>query len=466
MAFPKNFPTQTPKLKPKKNLSAAQKLKKHKGKQANKTKSLHNAATDRIIKDVNKYDGPIKPSERITGVDPDTGINKVDLKRPTSLEMEIIGPGAEKLSADQRFEMVNDFIREAEEDPELLDRLNPIAQLAIEKHSQGKDIYPNRPDPTEKIDMALPEGADYIEPGDQVIPFTPKQLDEIEFGEDAANQILQNLLERNTPETEQQFGMPVVGRNAEGYTAESLWHGLTEGKGVEAFALPGYRYARGSFSDGDFSGMNYPRGSSTDQHEAKHLTLQHNANPAVRARPDIDRYAKRYIEDARIEAAAKEMGIDTNTPQWENQVPQEIIEDIQYSIPDEANITAGNYSEDIPRTTWLNNESAEGGMVSQDTLGDMSTWDHYINNSAEMMAEMANLKHKRAYENGFKARDNTYEGDMQLLDDLLKSPRSRSEEGFRKIHDALNSKERDNLQQMWYRLGENKQPNLKQALLS
>jgi hypothetical protein len=160
------------------------------------------------------------------------------------------------------------------------------------------------------------------------------------------------------------------------------------------------------------------------------------------------------------------MGVDTNTPKWENQIPEHVIAEVQQSIPNDANITQGNYSEDIPRTTWLNNESAEGGIVSEDTLGEMNSWDHYINNSAEMMAEMANLKHKRAYENGLKARDNTYEGDMNLLDNLLKSPRSRSEEGFRKIHDALNPKERDNLQQMWYRLGENKQPNMKQALMS
>ena len=83
-----------------------------------------------------------------------------------------------------------------------------------------------------------------------------------------------------------------------------------------------------------------------------------------------------------------------------------------------------------------------------------------------MTADLAPLKKERAYANGVEGRDNTYEGDMNLLDNLLKSPRSRSEEGFRKIHDALNPKERDNLQQMWYRLGENKQPNMKQALMS
>ena len=173
MAVPKNLlkhiPTD-PKFKPKKKLSAAQQLKKHQGKQAKKTKSLHDAATDQTIRDVNKYDGLRRPSDRMTGVDPDTGINKVDLKRPTSLEIEILGPGIETLSADQRFDMVEDFIYRAGEDPELMEGLSPIAQLAIEKHSQGKDIFPNRTDPTEQIDMALPEGADYIEPGDQVIP--------------------------------------------------------------------------------------------------------------------------------------------------------------------------------------------------------------------------------------------------------------------------------------------------------
>jgi hypothetical protein len=180
------------------------------------------STTDRIIKDVNKYEGPIKPSERLDS-------DGYKDKRPTSLEVEILGPGIESLSADQRFDMVNDWIRRAEEDPELLEELTAISQLAVEKHSQGKDIYPNRPDPTEKLDVSLPEGAGYIDPGDQVIPFSPQQLDEIEFGEDASKQILQNLMERNTPTTEQQFGMPVVGRNAEGYTSESLWHGLTAG---------------------------------------------------------------------------------------------------------------------------------------------------------------------------------------------------------------------------------------------
>lgn len=481
MAVPKNLLkalSQQPKLKPK---SKAVKAAKKKGK---KTISVDLARRKQITKDVNKYDGPTRPSERLDGPYSD----EYQFKRPTSLETEIYEilenqgenitehpeffEGLGEMEADDRYDMVNTYINkylldgsfEDGFDPDAMAAHGPMSQLAIRRHLEGKDIYPKRQDHIEHVDMALPAGAEYIEPGDQVIPFTPRELDEVQFGEDAAKQILGNLLERNDSTSQQQFGMPVIGPNAEGYTSPSLWHGLTDAQGTEAFALPGFGYARGRFADRHFG--KYQRSGDIPQHEAGHLKFQHKANPEAKARPDIDKYANKYLLDARLKKAAEKYGLDTSTDGWHDELPPEIYMSVHQSIPDEANITAGNYSEDIPRTTWLNNESAEGGMVTEQTLGEMDNWDHYINNSAEMMAEMGNNKHVRAYENGVKGRDNTYDGDMKLLDDMIKKPRTDSEAGFGKIHNALNPKEREQLELMFYRLGENKQPNLKQALLS
>lgn len=481
MAVPKNLLkalSQQPKAKPK---SKAVKAAKKKGK---KTKSLDLATRERITKDVNKYDGPARPSERLDGPVSD----EYEFKRPTALEQEIydilqnqgenitnhpdFSEGLGEMEADARYDMVNKYIEkylldgsvEDGFDPDAMAEFGPMSQLAIRRHLEGKDIYPKRPDHIEKVDMSLPQGADYIEPGDQVIPFTPMELDEIQFGEDAAKQILSNLLERNDATSQQQFGMPVVGKNAEGYTSPSLWHGLVDAQDVEAFALPGFGYARGKFADNNFG--KFQRTGDIPQHEAKHLTYQHKVNPEAKARPDIDKYANKYLLDMRLKKAAEDYGIDTSNPDWFDELPEKIYYEVYESIPNETNITQGNFAEEIPRTTWLNNESAEGGMVNEDTLGEMDSWDHYINNSAEMMAEMGNNKHKRAYENGVEGRDNTYDGDMKLLDDMIKKPRNQSEAGFGKIHNALNPKEREQLELMFFRLGENKQPNLKQALMS
>ena len=449
MAVPRNFP----KFKPKPN-KGIKNLKKHKAKKVAATQSLHNAATDRIVKDVNKYNGPLRPSERM----PDP-----DMKRVTSLEQELLGDTAEYMDADQRYDEVNKILREMEDSPEMLDDLTPITRIAVKRHMEGKDIFPNRADPfPEKY---LPEGIDPIEPGDQVIPFSPSELKTEEFGKEASDQIRQNLLERNDSTSEQQFGQPVVGQGAEGYDLESLWYGLTAGDGVEAFAMPGARTARGRFSDGNYQSA-YPRGSSTDQHEAGHLAYQHRKNLNSKVRPDIEKYGKHYLQESRMKKRAEELGLDTSTDDFYEKMPDQDAQSIMESIPNEENITFGNYPEDIPRTTWLNNHTAaDSSQEFLQGLG-MTRWDHYINNSAEMMAEMSNIKHKRAYENGFKGRDNTYEGDMNLLEGLMESPRSKSEEGFRKIHNALKPEEQQNLKNMWFRLGENEQPSLKKALMS
>ena len=96
----------------------------------------------------------------------------------------------------------------------------------------------------------------------------------------------------------------------------------------------------------------------------------------------------------------------------------------------------------------------------------MNSWDHYINNPAELMVETAVNKHERAYANGVEGRDNTFKGDMKILEDMIENPRNQSEAGFGKIRNALNPEEQKQLDLMFWRLGENKQPNLKKALMS
>ena len=482
MAVPKNLLkalSNQPKAKPK---SKAVKAAKKKGKKA---KNMDLGRREFITKAVNEYDGPVRPSERLDGPHSD----EYQFKRPTSLEQEIYDilrdqkenitdhpdffEGLEEMEADDRYDMVNKYIEkylldgsvEDGFDPDAMAEFGPMSQLAIRRHLDGKDIYPPLvPDHIQYVNFAMPRGADFIEAGDQVIPFTPKELDEVKFGKDAANQILQNLLERNDSTSQQQFGMPVIGKNAEGYTSPSLWHGLVDAQDVEAFALPGYGYARGRFSERNFDP--FQRTADIPQHEAKHLALQHRSNPEAKVRPDIDKYAKNYILEQRLKKAAEDYGIDTSNKDWFDEMPEDLYEEVYESIPHERDITAGNYPEEIPRTTWLNNQTAEGGVVSQGTLEDMNSWDHYINNPAELMVETAVNKHERAYANGVEGRDNTFKGDMKILEDMIKNPRNQSEAGFGKIRNALNPEEQKQLDLMFWRLGENKQPNLKKALMS
>jgi hypothetical protein len=484
MAVPKNLLKALPPI-PKgspKKLTHAQKLAKLKKAKAKKAKagdkvvlSTNEARVNQITRDVDKYEGPVKPSERLKGLD-------YSGKRPTSLEAEVFamdGVSYEEMAkrdADYRYEFVNNFIkRELQDgsfedgfDPDKMAQLSPLAQLGIRRHVEGKDIYPNRLDPMEKTDFETP-AAGYADPGDQAIPFTPHQLDEIAYGEDAAKQILQNLLERNTAATEKEFGMPVVGRNAEGYTRPSLWTGLID-EGLEAFALPGMGMARGRFSEprtltDSFSG--FPRGANTGLHEGSHLTYQDRI-AGQKPRADIEKYGKDYVHEVRAKQAAKDQGIDLKQGDWYEQIQNYTREKIGSELPGPDEITYGAFDEndEIPRTTWLNRESAKSPEDFTNAFWKMRPWHHYTNNSAEMMADLAPLKKERAYANGVEGRENTYEGDMQLFDDLLKSPKNETEEGVGRIFNALKPEEQDNFEKMWYRLGENKQPNLKQALMS
>ena len=90
----------------------------------------------------------------------------------------------------------------------------------------------------------------------------------------------------------------------------------------------------------------------------------------------------------------------------------------------------------------------------------------YFNNSAEMMAELAPQKYSRAYEFGPSKRDNTYEGDMKLMEQMFESPRTDTEGFIKTIYEGLDDNNQKAFRDMFYRLGENKQPNLKQALMS
>ena len=135
--------------------------------------------------------------------------------------------------------------------------------------------------------------------------------------------------------------------------------------------------------------------------------------------------------------------------------------------------TGEGVHKDVGRTTWLNKDSARGGLKglneSLNKLGLSNATRNfplYFNNATEMLAELQPQKHTRAMEFGPSKRDNTYEGDMKIMEQMFENPRTETEGYIKTIYEGLDSNNQQSVRHMFYRLGENKQPNLKQGLMS
>jgi len=85
----------------------------------------------------------------------------------------------------------------------------------------------------------------------------------------------------------------------------------------------------------------------------------------------------------------------------------------------------------------------------------------YHNTYPEMLAQAAEAKHRRLYDsNGHqsaevrvRSRDNTFEGDMEVLDHIVNFPENESEEAISTVFKYLPENEKNRFREMFYRLG-------------
>ena len=85
----------------------------------------------------------------------------------------------------------------------------------------------------------------------------------------------------------------------------------------------------------------------------------------------------------------------------------------------------------------------------------------YHNQYAEMLAQAAEAKHRRLYDNNSHQsaevrvlnRDNTFDGDMEVLDSIVNFPENEAEEAISTIFKYLPENEKNRFREMFYRLG-------------
>lgn len=85
----------------------------------------------------------------------------------------------------------------------------------------------------------------------------------------------------------------------------------------------------------------------------------------------------------------------------------------------------------------------------------------YHNQYAEMLAQAAEAKHRRLYDsNGHqssevrvRSRDNTFEGDQEVLDQIVNFPENEAEEAISTIFKYLPENEKNRFREMFFRLG-------------
>lgn len=373
----------------------------------------------------------------------------------------------EKMPYDDKVQMMQEEIDAlSPETKEFYRKTKPEIFTGIEKFEQGKDIFNGEAFRSRNVSSTYDINDELLIPeGDEAYAASPYDFHKNDnvYGEKGADQIKQNLIERNTGETEQEFGMPIVGRNAEGYTTKNIIHTHNptndKGESVGAYWLGnGKRYIRGPYDS--MARDPGSTGASFLGHENAHATHL-SPSDGSDLRYDVKNYGEDLHRDAIARDYIEETGQDPTQFANENRVNRTQL------------ATGEGVHPNVGRTTWLNVDSARGGMNGlKETLNKLGldsatrNFPLYFNNSAEMVAELAPQKYSRAYEFGPSKRDNTYEGDMKLLDQMFESPRTDTEGYIKTIYEGLDDNNQKAFRDMFYRLGENKQPNLKQALMS
>ena len=388
--------------------------------------------------------------------------------KPVSSKEEVMGL-IEEIPYDDRVEMMREEIDAlSPETKEFYRMTKPEIFTGIEKFEQGKDTFNGEAFRSRNVSSTYGITDEVLIPeGDEAYAASPYDFhaNENVYGVEGAEQIKKNLKERNTGETEQEFGMPIVGRNAEGYTTKNVVHTHNPtneaGESVGAYWLAnGKRYIRGPY---DSMGSKDPgsTGASYIGHENGHATTLFPTDGA-----DLRYDVKNYGEDAHNNAVAYDYLEKTGQNPTKQYVNSKGVNRTQLA-------TGEGVHQNVGRTTWLNKDSARGGMKglmeSLNKLGmDSATRNFplYFNDASEMLAELAPQKYSRAYEFGPSKRDNTYEGDMKLMEQMFESPRTDTEGFIKTIYEGLDDNNQKAFRDMFYRLGENKQPNLKQALMS
>ena len=182
----------------------------------------------------------------------------------------------------------------------------PEIFTGIEKFEQGKDTFNGEAFRSRNVSSTYGITDEVLIPeGDKAYAASPYDFhaNENVYGVEGAEQIKKNLKERNTGETEQEFGMPIVGRNAEGYTTKNVVHTHNPtneaGESVGAYWLAnGKQYIRGTY---DSMGSKDPgsTGASYIGHENGHATTLFPTDGA-----DLRYDVKNYGEDAHNNAVA------------------------------------------------------------------------------------------------------------------------------------------------------------------
>ena len=125
--------------------------------------------------------------------------------------------------------------------------------------------------------------------------------------------------------------------------------------------------------------------------------------------------------------------------------------------------------DDPKRGSWLSAAvMADGGASARDIriartrlLQQGAGLGLYHNQYAEMLAQAAEAKHRRLYDyNGHQSseirvqnRDNTFEGDMEILDQIVNFPENEAEEAISTIFKYLPEPEQQRFREMFFRLG-------------
>lgn len=264
--------------------------------------------------------------------------------------------------------------------------------------------------------------------GQDAYVLTPEQFLIERYGPDAAAQIVANYKARNTEAFEHRNGMPEV--HPEGilrnltdpyiYTPYSKQLVGKDGKPVEGLRSLGSANVNSRIVNGLPSVMN---------HENYHM-LQMNG-----------------LSDGQL-GNQPEYGMKS----WLNEFNK--------------NEAIGN---DPKRGSWLTAAvMRDGGADARDIRIARSRLENqgqglgfYHNQYAEMLAQAAEAKHKRLYDsNGHQSsevrvqnRDNTFEGDMEVLDQIVNFPENEAEEAISTIFKYLPVNEQNRFREMFFRLG-------------
>ena len=280
------------------------------------------------------------------------------------------------------------------------DKFNELFEQGLADY-EPDDLNPDMNLLVEKFlegDSIAPKGYREIQAGSDAFVTNANELDANRYGTKAADQIMTNVAARNTElDTGVREGMPDV--DPENPLANLL----------DDFIYSPYDYETGAVGYADPANRILTGSIGALQHEGNHMATL-NGVPGTAARS-----------------------------------PQEAVKLFNSNDPTK------------DRGVWLNpSNSTTSPLNTHRELKKAGPLGHYFNTYPEMLTEARTSKMDRIYgpDRPEGPRNNTREGDMEVLQQVIDNPQSEGEKTISAVMRNLKDSEKPRFQEMWYRLGD------------